>query len=94
MASVGGVRCQIEHLVCLSLRHTFTPQLCHFAQLVLIPLCCVVFFGHMQDTPEYFWEDDVWEPAYQALCAYLDIPLRVDNLNKRLVNYIHFSSSA
>lgn len=38
-----------------------------------------------QDTPEYFWEEDAWEPAYEALCAYLDIPLRVDNLNKRLV---------
>eukprot|EP00752_Nemacystus_decipiens_P006908 g6202.t1 len=36
------------------------------------------------DTPEYFWEEDAWEPAYEALCAYLDIPLRVDNLNKRL----------
>ncbi|CAN0570642.1 unnamed protein product, partial [Ectocarpus sp. 12 AP-2014] len=34
------------------------------------------------DTPEYFWEEDAWEPAYEALCAYLDIPLRVDNLNK------------
>lgn len=40
---------------------------------------------YVQDTPEYFWEDDAWEPAYQALCAYLDIPLRVGNLNKRLV---------
>ncbi|CAM9918330.1 unnamed protein product, partial [Hapterophycus canaliculatus] len=38
----------------------------------------------VQDTPEYFWEEDTWEPAYQALCAYLDIPLRVGNLNKRL----------
>lgn len=38
-----------------------------------------------QDTPEYFWEEDAWEPAYEALCAYLDMPLRVDNLNKRLV---------
>ena len=39
-----------------------------------------------KDTPEYFWEEDAWEPAYEALCAYLDIPLRVDNLNKRLVS--------
>lgn len=38
-----------------------------------------------KDTPEYFWEEDAWQPAYEALCAYLDIPLRVDNLNKRLV---------
>ncbi|CAM9838804.1 unnamed protein product [Ascophyllum nodosum] len=36
------------------------------------------------DTPEYFWEEDAWEPAYEALTAYLDIPLRVDNLNTRL----------
>ncbi|CAM9762808.1 unnamed protein product [Discosporangium mesarthrocarpum] len=38
------------------------------------------------DTPELFWEEDRWEPAYQALCAYMDIPQRVDVLNKRLAS--------
>lgn len=41
--------------------------------------------SYTQDTPEYFWEEDAWEPAYEALTAYLDMPLRVDNLNTRLV---------
>ncbi|CAM9509315.1 unnamed protein product [Choristocarpus tenellus] len=36
------------------------------------------------DTPELFWEEDRWEPAYEALCAYMDISQRVEVLNKRL----------
>ncbi|CAN0052855.1 unnamed protein product [Phaeothamnion confervicola] len=36
------------------------------------------------DTPEFFWEADRWEPHYQRLCKYLDIPVRVEVLNQRL----------
>ena len=36
------------------------------------------------DTPEYFWNDDQWEPAYQRTGQYLDMEGRVDLLNKRL----------
>ena len=53
----------------------------------LWPLGAVLGLADRQDTPEYFWEEDAWEPAYEALTAYLDIPLRVDNLNTRLVRH-------
>ena len=36
------------------------------------------------DTPEWFWEADLHEPLYKKLCAYLDIPNRIEILNKRL----------
>lgn len=36
------------------------------------------------DTPEWFWEADLWEPRYVGLCKYLDLPNRVNILNKRL----------
>jgi len=36
------------------------------------------------DTPEWFWEADLWEPRYVAFCKYLDLPNRINILNKRL----------
>ncbi|KAJ1448291.1 hypothetical protein M885DRAFT_450396 [Pelagophyceae sp. CCMP2097] len=36
------------------------------------------------DSPEFLWEDDLYEPAYVALREYLDVPERVEVLNQRL----------
>eukprot|EP00611_Tribonema_gayanum_P020028 TRINITY_DN3584_c0_g1_i1.p1 TRINITY_DN3584_c0_g1~~TRINITY_DN3584_c0_g1_i1.p1 ORF type:complete len:483 (-),score=113.73 TRINITY_DN3584_c0_g1_i1:856-2223(-) len=36
------------------------------------------------DKPEFFWETQTWEPEYQRLCTYLDMPLRLVVINKRL----------
>ena len=40
------------------------------------------------DTPEFFWEQDQWEPLYRMSRYYLEIPTRIDVLNKRL-NMLH-----
>lgn len=40
------------------------------------------------DTPEFFWEQDQWEPLYRMSRYYLEIPTRIDVLNKRL-NMVH-----
>jgi uncharacterized Rmd1/YagE family protein len=36
------------------------------------------------DTPDYFWEDDKYEPEYNKVWKYLDIDRRVELLNQRL----------
>jgi uncharacterized Rmd1/YagE family protein len=36
------------------------------------------------DSPNWLWEDDQHEPAYIALRDHLDVPDRVELLNKRL----------
>ena len=35
-------------------------------------------------TPDYFWEDDQYEPQYQIARKYLEISKRLDVLNKKL----------
>lgn len=36
------------------------------------------------DTPDYFWEDDTYEPEYNKVWKYLDVDRRVELLNQRL----------
>jgi len=38
----------------------------------------------MLDTPDFFWEDDEWEPLYQRTAKYMEIEKRVSVLNHRL----------
>ncbi|MFT4554519.1 MAG: putative Rmd1/YagE family protein [Chlamydiales bacterium] len=40
------------------------------------------------DAPDFFWENDAWEPVYQMSRNYLNIPTRIDVLNTRL-NVVH-----
>ena len=38
----------------------------------------------MLSVPDFFWENEVWEPIYKHACKYLDIDDRVAVENKRL----------
>eukprot|EP00922_Rhytidocystis_sp_ex-Travisia-forbesii_P051337 GHVS01076211.1.p1 GENE.GHVS01076211.1~~GHVS01076211.1.p1 ORF type:complete len:132 (+),score=8.68 GHVS01076211.1:487-882(+) len=35
------------------------------------------------DVPEYFWEDDSWEPFYCRLHRYLEVAARIELINHR-----------
>lgn len=38
----------------------------------------------MLDEPDFFWEDDEYEPLYKKMMRYLDVDNRVQILNTRL----------
>ena len=38
----------------------------------------------MLDEPDFFWENDEWEPLYSKMMRYLDVANRVAVLNARL----------
>lgn len=38
----------------------------------------------MLDSPDYFWEEDEFEPLYSKMMRYLDVAHRVTVLNTRL----------
>ncbi len=38
----------------------------------------------MLSTPTFVWEEDRWEPLYEAVSSYLDVDSRVEVLNIRL----------
>lgn len=38
----------------------------------------------MLDEPDFFWEDDEYEPLYKKMMKYLDVDNRVHILNTRL----------
>jgi uncharacterized Rmd1/YagE family protein len=39
----------------------------------------------MLSVPDFFWENEVWEPIYKHACKYLDIDDRVAVVNMCLV---------
>lgn len=38
----------------------------------------------MLDEPDFFWEDDEFQPLYKKTMRYLDVDKRVEVLNTRL----------
>lgn len=66
----------------------------------VLPLCCrllnhcrallpkqrsdVNLNSDMLDEPDFFWEDDEYEPLYKKMMRYLDVENRVQILNTRL----------
>ena len=44
----------------------------------------VNLYSEILDSPNFLWENDAYEPAYVGLRAHLDVPDRVELLNKRL----------
>jgi len=44
----------------------------------------VNLYSDILDTPEFYWDHDVYEHTYKMTRNYLEIPKRVNNLNSRL----------
>jgi uncharacterized Rmd1/YagE family protein len=47
-------------------------------------ICAVNLHSDFIDNPSYFWEHERFHHQYELLEEYLDMPLRFQNLNKRL----------
>lgn len=51
---------------------------------LFIELADVNLHSEILDEPDFFWEDDEYEPLYKRMVKYLDVNNRVKILNKRL----------
>lgn len=51
---------------------------------LFIELADVNLHSDILDEPDFFWEDDEYEPLYKRMVKYLDVTNRVKILNKRL----------
>lgn len=51
---------------------------------LFIELADVNLHSDILDEPDFFWEDDEFEPLYKRMLKYLDVANRVKILNKRL----------
>lgn len=51
---------------------------------LFIELADVNLHSDILDEPDFFWEDDEYEPLYKRTLKYLDVANRVKILNKRL----------
>jgi uncharacterized Rmd1/YagE family protein len=54
-----------------------------FGQLFIVK-SSVNLESDMLSVPDFFWENEVWEPIFKHACKYLDIDDRVAVVNKRL----------
>ncbi|DAZ97699.1 TPA: hypothetical protein N0F65_009598 [Lagenidium giganteum] len=52
--------------------------------MLFMELADVNLHSDILDEPEFFWEDDKYEPLYKRMLKYLDVANRVKILNKRL----------
>lgn len=51
---------------------------------LFIELADVNLHSDILDEPDYFWDDDAYEPLYKRMVKYLDVTKRVKILNTRL----------
>ncbi|TMW57699.1 hypothetical protein Poli38472_014302 [Pythium oligandrum] len=66
-----------------SIQHSQTDISKLIGQL-FIELADVNLHSDILDEPDFFWEDDEYEPLYKKMTKYLDVNNRVKILNKRL----------
>mmetsp|Transcript_20298 Transcript_20298/g.29999 ORF Transcript_20298/g.29999 Transcript_20298/m.29999 type:complete len:436 (+) Transcript_20298:132-1439(+) len=73
-----------EELSCSGKIQLNATQMNKLIGRVLVERNEVNLHSDVLDQPEFFWETQTWEPEYQRLCSYLDMPLRINLINKRL----------
>jgi uncharacterized Rmd1/YagE family protein len=51
---------------------------------VYVDRCKVTLYSDLLEVPNFFWDDDIYEPVYQVMKSYLDLAPRMNVLNTRL----------